>query len=116
MYKNPYDAAEKTPVKRRMYDIVADAFAHKDGVVDPVTHQGVLPGAANATGGWRGKSFVTAKPDPYGVPYGGGRADVRLSMGGDGEIYALSKTDGMIRILAAVITPPPATSKQIAAR
>ena len=44
MYKSPYDASEKAPVKRRMYDIVADAFAHKDGVVDPVTHQGVLPG------------------------------------------------------------------------
>jgi hypothetical protein len=116
LYKSPYDASEKVPAKRRMYDIVADAFAHKDGVVDPSTHQGVLPGAANATGGWRGKSFVTAKPDPYGAPYGGGRADVRLSMGGDGEIYALSKTDGMIRILAAVVTPPPAVSKQVAVR
>jgi hypothetical protein len=116
LYKSPYDASEKVPAKRRMYDIVADAFAHKDGVVDPSTHQGVLPGAANATGGWRGKSFVTAKPDPYGAPYGGGRADVRLSMGGDGEIYVLSKTDGMIRILAAVVTPPPAVSKQVAAR
>ena len=116
MYKSPYDASEKAPAKRRMYDIVAAAFAHKDGVVDPDTHQGVLPGAANATGGWRGKNFVTAKPDPYGVPYGGGRADVRLSMGGDGEIYVLSKTDGMIRILAAVVAPPPAVSKQVAAK
>src|SRR6202021_1340073 len=61
MYKSPYDASEKAPAKRRMYDIVADAFAHKDGVVDPITHQGVLPGAATATGGWRGKNFVTAK-------------------------------------------------------
>jgi hypothetical protein len=116
LYKNPYDASEKAPAKRRMYDIVADAFAHKDGVVDPDTHQGVLPGAANAPGGWRGKNFVTAKPDPYGVPYGGGRADVRLSKGGDGEIYVLSKSDGMIRILAAVVTPPPVASKQVAAR
>lgn len=116
MYKSPYDAADKIPVKRRMYDIVADAFAHKDGVVDPATHQGVLPGAATATGGWRGKIFITAKPDPYGVPYGGGRADVRLSMGGDGEIYILSKTDGMIRVFAGVVTPPPAASKQTAAR
>ena len=116
MYKSPYDATDKAPAKRRMYDIIADAFAHKDGVVDPATHQGVLPGAANATGGWRGKTFITAKPDPYGAPYGGGRADVRLSMDGDGEIYALSKTDGMIRILAAVVTPPPAASKQMAAR
>jgi hypothetical protein len=105
MYKSPYDASEKAPVKRRMYDIVADAYAHKDGVVDPVTHQGVLPGAANDTGGWRGKTFTPGKLDPYSVPYGGGRADVRLSMGGDGEIYIMSKSDGMIRILAAVMTP-----------
>jgi len=41
---------------------------------------------------------------------------VRLSMGGDGEIYVLSKTDGMIRILASVVIPPPAASKQVAAR
>ena len=68
------------------------------------------------TGGWRGKSFVTPRADPYFMPYGGGRADVRLSMGGDGEIYALSKTDGMIRILAAVVAPPPAASRQVAAR
>jgi hypothetical protein len=99
-----------------MYDIVAEAFAHKDGVVDPDSHLGVLPGAANATGGWRGKNFVTPKADPYYVPYGGGRADVRLSIGGDGEIYVLSKSDGMIRILAAVVTPPPVVGKQVAAR
>ncbi len=116
MYKSPYDAAEKVPVKRRMYDIVAETFAHKDGVVDPATHQGVLPGAAATTGGWRGKNFLPGTVDPYGVPYGGGRADVRLSMGGDGEIYIMSKSDGMIRVLASVVTPPPAASKQVASR
>jgi hypothetical protein len=89
-----------------MYDIVADTFAHKDGVIDPATHQGVLPGAATATGGWRGKTFIPGKLDPYGVAYGGGRADVRLSMGGDGELYVMSKSDGMIRMLAALVTPP----------
>jgi hypothetical protein len=116
MYKSPYDASAKAPAMRRMYDIIADAYAHKDGVVDPVTHKGVLPGEAAAVGGWRGKTYVNPPPDPYGVPYGGGRADMRLSMDGSGEIYALSKTDGMIRILAAVVTPPPAASKQVAAR
>jgi hypothetical protein len=116
MYKSPYDANEKAPVKRRLYDIVADAYAHKDGVADPVTHKGVLPGGAPAVGGWRGKTYLTPPSDPYGVPYGGGRADVRLSMDGDGEIYALSKTDGMIRVFSAVVTPPPAASKQVAAR
>jgi hypothetical protein len=116
MYKSPYDASLKAPVQRRLYDIVADAFAHKDGVVDPATHQGVLPGGTVTTGGWRGKIYLPSKPDPFGVPYGGGRADVRLSMDGSGEIYVLSKTDGMIRILAAVVAPPPAASRQVAAR
>ena len=111
MYKSPYDSSAKTAVNRRMYDIVAEAYAHKDGVANPDSPQGVLPGAAAATGGWRGKTFLTAKPDPYGVPYGGGRADVRLSMGGDGEIYIMSKSDGMIRRFTAVVTPPPTASK-----
>jgi hypothetical protein len=116
MYKSPYDAAEAAPVKRRLYDIIADAFAHKDGVVDPATHKGALPGGTAMVGGWRGKAYLEPKADPYGVPYKGGRADVRLSMGGDGEIYVLSKTDGMIRILSAVVTPPPPSAKQVAAK
>jgi hypothetical protein len=45
--------------------------------------------------------------DPEGVAYRGGRVDLRLSMGGDGEIYLLSKTDGMIRKFTAVVSPPP---------
>jgi len=111
MYKSPYDLSETAPVKRRMYDIVADAYAHKGGVADPVSHQGVVPGFSTAAGGWRGKTFAPPKSDPYGVLYGGGRADVRLSMGGDGEIYIMTKSDGMIRTLAAVVAPPPTVSK-----
>jgi Glucose / Sorbosone dehydrogenase len=113
MYKSPYEASVKSPVKRRMYDIVTDAFAHKDGIPNPKT---VLPEGSRTTGGWRGKIFMPPKADPYGVMYGGGRADVRLSMGGDGEIYVLSKSDGMIRKLTAVVTPPPPVSKQAASR
>ena len=113
MYKSPYDASTKASVKRRMYDIVTEAFGHKDGLPNPNT---VLPESSTATGGWRGKIFLPTKPDTYGVPYGGGRADVRLSMDGDGEIYVLSKSDGMIRRLAGVSTPPPATSAQGASR
>jgi hypothetical protein len=30
-------------------------------------------------------------------------------MDGDGEIYVLSKSDGTIRRLASVITPPPSS-------
>jgi hypothetical protein len=116
MYKNPYDASEKAPEKRRLYDMIADTYAHKDGIADPATHKGAMPGGTVNVGGWRGKTYLEPGKDPYGVPYRGGRADVRLSMGGDGEIYALSKTDGMIRILAAVVTPPPAASRQVASK
>ncbi|MGH9679139.1 MAG: PQQ-dependent sugar dehydrogenase [Candidatus Acidiferrales bacterium] len=113
MYKSPYDTSTKAPVKRRMYDIVADTFAHKDGIPNPKT---VLPEGSRTTGGWRGKIFMPAKSDPYGVLYGGGRADVRLSVGGDGEIYVLSKSDGMIRKLTAVVVPPPPVSDPAASR
>jgi len=59
----------------------------------------VLPGLAALTN--------AGTLDPYGVAYGGGRADVRLSVDKDGELYLLSKTDGMIRKLTGVVTPPP---------
>jgi hypothetical protein len=111
MYKSPYDPAATAAAKRRMYDIVADAYAHKEGVT---SKDNVLPGAAAAVGGTRGTT-VDKKVDTYGVPYGGGRADVRLSMGGDGEIYVLSKSDGMIRRMVSVVTPPP-SSKTTASR
>jgi len=106
MYKSPYDPSAQAPVQRRMYDIVAETFAHKDGTASADSPQGVLPGAAATTGGWRGKTYLPGTIDPYGVPYGGGRADVRLSLGGDGEIYIMSKSDGMIRKMLAVVTPP----------
>ena len=115
IYKSPYDTATQSAVKRRLYDIVADGYAHKEGVPNPDSKEGVLSGGSGMVGGWRGKTFTPGKPDPYGVPYGGGRADVRLAMGGDGELYVLSKSDGMIRKLTAVVTPPPA-SQQVAGR
>ena len=67
----------------------------------------VLPGAPAATTGWRDPEHKQPKADPEGVPYGGGRADVRIALGGDGELYVLTKSDGMIRKLAAVVTAPP---------
>jgi hypothetical protein len=69
----------------------------------------VLPGAAGATTGWRDADHKQPKADADGVTYGGGRADVRIAMGGDGEVYVLSKSDGMIRKMAALVSPPPAT-------
>jgi hypothetical protein len=96
VYKSPYRNLSEGPVKRRMFDIVADAYSNREGVAIP---NNVLPGI----------SVLTRVPevDPYGVPYGGGRADVRFSMGADGEIYVLSKCDGMIRKLTTVVIPPP---------
>jgi hypothetical protein len=105
MYKNPNDASSQTAAKRRMFDIVAQTYAQKGGT--PAQDR-VLPGAAAATTGWRDPDHKQPKADPEGVPYGGGRADIRIAMGGDGEAYVLSKSDGMIRKMTAVVTPPPA--------
>jgi hypothetical protein len=95
VFDSPYDNLDQGPVNRRLFDIVADEYANKGG---HASGSAVLPGGANVTSG----------NDPDGVPYGGGRADIRLAVGGDGEIYVLSKSDGMIRTLVAVVaTPPP---------
>jgi hypothetical protein len=105
VYKSPYDTANQTAVKRRMFDIVAETYSHKGGT--PAQDR-VLPGAAGATTGWRDDAHQQPKADYEGAPYGGGRADVRIAMGGDGEIYVLSKSDGMIRKITSLVTPPPA--------
>lgn len=102
VYQSPDDVA-KGAVNRRMFDIVADAFVRKKGVR---SGNCVLPdGSSNEKGvitcGGRGQG-----KDPDGVPWGGGRADVRLAIDGDGELYLMSKGDGMIRKLTAVVVPP----------
>ena len=45
MYKSPYDTANQTAVKRRMFDMVAETYAHKGGT--PAADH-VLPGARRA--------------------------------------------------------------------
>ncbi len=102
VYQSPDDVA-KGAVNRRMFDIVADAFVRKKGVR---SGNCVLPdGSSNEKGvitcGGRGQG-----KDPDGVPWGGGRADVRLAIDGDGELYLMSKGDGMIRKLTSVVVPP----------
>ena len=107
VYKSPYDDSAQGPVNRRMFDIVADAFIKKKGAR---SKDCVLPDGSSSssdgllTCGSRGHGL-----DPYGVEYGGGRADVRLAMDGDGELYVLSKSDGMIRKMVSVVTSPPAS-------
>src|SRR6202035_1087406 len=91
---------------RRMFDVVAESYSHKGGT--PAQDR-VLPGAAAATTGWRDPDHKQPKADPEGAAYGGGRADIRIAPGGDGEVYVWSKSDGMIRKMTAVVTPPPAS-------
>jgi hypothetical protein len=109
MYKSPYSGSGQPAVKRRMYDIVADEYAHKEGKPEPRaagsdSKLGVLPGFAMNPGGWQAETFVPGTQNADGAPYGGGRADVRVVFGGDGEIYVLSKSDGMIRKMAAFVS------------
>jgi Glucose / Sorbosone dehydrogenase len=88
VFDSPYDSPDQGLVNRRLFDIVANEYAHRGGGSPPT----VLPGYANTTSG----------NDANGVPYGGGRADIRLALGGDGEIYVLSKSDGMVRLVAGI--------------
>jgi glucose/sorbosone dehydrogenase len=106
LYKGANDAAGQ-PVKRRMFDIVAETYARRGGTP---TQDRVLPGAAAATTGWKDPDHRQPKSDPEGVSYGGGRADLRMAMGGDGELYVLTKSDGMIRKMTAFVRPPAATN------
>jgi len=96
MYKSPYDTSNQQAVKRRMFDIVAETWAHKGGI--PLEDR-VLPGTGHDT--------TPPATDPEGVLYGGGRADPRIAVGDDDEIYILTKSDGMIRKMTAIVTPPP---------
>jgi hypothetical protein len=79
----------------RLYEIVADTYHARGG---PAT---ALPGSAIV-------SDLT----------GGGRADIRLAVDQAGELYVLSKSDGMIRAIGGAILPAvaPVISKQPAAQ
>ena len=78
-----------------MFDIVAETFLRRNGTP---TASNALPGGVTGTG--RGQL------DPYGEGYGGGRADVRFALGGDGEIYILGKSDGTIRKMSRIYSGP----------
>lgn len=76
---------------RRLFDVISKQYKAKGG-----TSGQALPGTATATAG----------SDIDGVAYGSGRADIRLGMDSDGELYVMSKSDGMIRRMMAVVVPP----------
>jgi hypothetical protein len=93
IWNSPHDSPDQGAVRRRMFDVVAEEYAFRGGNA-PFS---VLPGSADDTDGL----------DPDGNPYGGGRADIRLAMDGNGELFVLSKSDGTIRqVIAAVVGPP----------
>jgi hypothetical protein len=103
MYKSADQSPAQRAEKRRMFDIVADAFARKGGIR---SKDCVLPDGTSGPQGLVACGSRGHGTDPDGVKYGGGRADVRLAMDGDGEIYLMSKGDGMIRKLTGVVLPP----------
>lgn len=108
---------------RRVFDIVADEYGARGGDPDPGHNPniaGKLPGRGSnghwefngswnfvgdfgAVGGWSGGNYIAAF-DGDGLEYGG-RADIRLTMGSDGELYLISKSDGMIRAFASIPEP-----------
>jgi len=112
VYKGPNDASGHG-TKRRMFDIVAETYASRGGM-PPADH--VLPGNAAATTRSQDPAHAEAKMDPEGVAYGGGRADTRMALGGDGELYVLSKSDGMIRKLTGVVAQPPTSKRGTASK
>jgi len=77
-----------------MFDIVAVTYTNRGGSAGSQR----LPGSAESTS--------SGKTDVNGVLYGRGRVDLRLAMGSDGEIYVISKSDGMIRKMTAALHPP----------
>jgi hypothetical protein len=93
VFDSPYDEPDQGPVNRRLFDIIAREYTERGGSA---------PGGAALPGG----ADVTNGNDPDGVPYGRGRADIRLALGADGEIHVLSKSDGVIRLMAGVLEPP----------
>ena len=87
-------------VKRRLFDVISAKYHQRGG-----TSPSALPGGCGG--------LDTGGNDPEGVPYGCGRADIRFALGGDGELYLLSKSDGMIRKFTGVLIPPTIKSVQM---
>jgi hypothetical protein len=90
MFNSPYDNPDAGITNRRLFDIVSEEYDQRGG-----TSGQALPGDADVTNG----------NDPYGQPYGSGRADMRIVLGGDGELYVISKSDGVIRRMTAPQIP-----------
>lgn len=80
--------------ERRLFDLVAETYTARGGN----SSSGVLPGGCGG--------LLTGGADINGTPYGCGRADVRIAEDATGELYVLSKSDGMIRRIVGTAVPP----------
>jgi autotransporter-associated beta strand protein len=96
LYDDPATAGGVT--SRRVFDIVRDRWdMRNETTAGSTAFTGVadgdrLPGGAASTNA----------SDPYGTAYGGGRADIRVAEL-DGELYVISKSDGMVRRIGNAI-------------
>lgn len=96
LYDDPATAGGVT--SRRVFDIVRDRWdLRNETTIGSTAFAGVadgdrLPGSAASTN----------SSDPYGTAYGGGRADIRVAEL-DGELYLISKSDGMVRRIVNAI-------------
>lgn len=95
VHDHPHDQPDAGLSRWRLWDIVALTYTNRGGI--PPAGQR-LPGGNS--------SYTTWGNDIEGVAYGRGRVDLRLALGDDEEIYLITKTDGMIRKLTALLTPP----------
>lgn len=77
---------------RRVFDLVRDRWDLRNEAAWGSTSFGGVADGDPLPGG----AGSTSLNDPYGVAYGGGRADIRLGEI-DGELYLISKSDGMVR-------------------
>ncbi len=91
VFDTPDDSPDGGAVATRLFDVIAHQYLRRGGT----TNGGVLPGAA---------SHMSDAQDPDGIPYGGGRADIRFAIDREGELYILSKSDGMIRAVVGART------------
>lgn len=97
VYDSPFDVPDAGFARWRMFDLVAMTYTNRGGNAGANR----LPGSAEST--------ELGKTDVSGNVYGGGRVDLRIAQGGDGEIYVITKSDGSIRKMVASLGPPRVT-------
>jgi subtilase family serine protease len=95
LFDDPADSPDGGLGFTRLFDIVAGANASRGGTPGDGA---ALPAPSD---------HISDGLDPDGVAYGGGRADIRFAVDRAGELYILSKGDGMIRAVTDTQLHPP---------